>query len=165
MFEIEHASPRVGSVIRTIKKDMLAGTSAEEIKQLLVERSALSFPGMEFTDAEQVAFASTIGEVFPVGDDEVQPISKDPTVSRVADYTRGAFFWHIDGANDEVPAKATMLSARVLAEGADGDTMVANTFAAYDMSIGTSGTSATSCCGTTPARCTRLRPTRSTASG
>jgi alpha-ketoglutarate-dependent taurine dioxygenase len=132
MFEIEHASPRVGSVIRTTKKDMLAGTYADDIKQLLVERSALSFPGMEFTDAEQVAFASTIGEVFPVGDDEVQPISMDPTVSRVADYTRGAFFWHIDGANDEVPAKATMLSARVLAQGADGDTMVANTFAAYE---------------------------------
>jgi alpha-ketoglutarate-dependent taurine dioxygenase len=132
MFEIHHASPRVGSIIRTTKKDMLAGTYAEEIQRLLVERSALAFPEMHFTDEEQVEFASTIGEVFLVGTEEVQKISMDPEINPVADYTRGAFFWHIDGANDEVPAKATMLTAKVLADGTEGDTLVANTFAAYE---------------------------------
>jgi alpha-ketoglutarate-dependent taurine dioxygenase len=132
MFEIEHASPRVGSVIRTTKKDMLAGTYADEIRQLLVERSALAFPGMFFTDEEQIAVAGTIGEVFLVGTEEVQKISMDPEINPVADYTRGAFYWHIDGANDEVPAKATMLSAKVLANEGEGDTLVANTFAAYE---------------------------------
>jgi len=49
-----------------------------------------------------------------------------------ADYTRGAFFWHIDGANDPAPAKATMLSVRTLpAAHEGGDTLVANTYAAY----------------------------------
>jgi alpha-ketoglutarate-dependent taurine dioxygenase len=132
MFEIEHASPRVGSVIRTTKKHMLSGSYAEDIGHLLVERSALAFPGMFFTDEEQIEFASTIGEVFLVGAEEVQKISMDPEINPVADYTRGAFFWHIDGANDEVPAKATMLTAKVLADGPDGDTLVANTFAAYE---------------------------------
>ena len=132
MFEVQHASPKVGSVIRTTKKEMLAGSHAEDIKQLLVERSALAFPEMFFTDDEQVEFASTIGKVFLVGTEEVQRISMDPAINPVADYTRGAFFWHIDGANDEVPAKATMLTAQVLAEGTDGDTLVANTFAAYE---------------------------------
>jgi alpha-ketoglutarate-dependent taurine dioxygenase len=56
----------------------------------------------------------------------------DPKVNRTADYTRGAFFWHIDGANDKTPAKATMLSVRTLpAADEGGDTMVANTYAAY----------------------------------
>ena len=50
----------------------------------------------------------------------------------MADYVRGAFYWHIDGANDPIPAKATMLGARVLpAVGDGGDTLIANTYAAY----------------------------------
>lgn len=132
MFEIHDASPRVGSVVRTTKHEMLDGSHAEQIKRLLVERSALAFPQMHFTVEEQLRFAATIGEVFLVGGKEVQKISLDPSINPVADYTRGAFFWHIDGANDKVPAKATMLSCRVLADEGTGDTMVANTFAAYE---------------------------------
>ena len=87
---------------------------------------------MHLTIEEQLAFAGTIGKVFLVGGNEVQKISLDPEVNPVADYTRGAFFWHIDGANDDVPAKATMLNCRVLAEEGQGDTLVANTYAAYE---------------------------------
>jgi alpha-ketoglutarate-dependent taurine dioxygenase len=131
VFEVQNASPRVGSVIRTTKADMLKGTYAAEINRLLVERSALAFPQMNFTAEEQVAFAATIGEVFAVGGEDLQKISFDPKLNPTAGYLRGAFFWHIDGANDDVPAKATMLTARVLAEEGAGDTMIANTFAAY----------------------------------
>jgi alpha-ketoglutarate-dependent taurine dioxygenase len=132
MFEIQHASARVGSIIRTTKQDMVKGTHAAEIRRLLPERSALVFPQMHLTLEEQLAFASTIGEIFLVGGKEVQKISMDPDINPVADYTRGAFYWHIDGANDDVPAKATMLNCRILAEEGTGDTMVANTFAAYE---------------------------------
>ncbi len=132
MFEIQDVSPRVGSIIRTTKEDMVKGTYADEINRLLVERSALVFPQMHLTIEEQLAFAGTIGKVFLVGGNEVQKISLDPEVNPVADYTRGAFFWHIDGANDDVPAKATMLNCRVLAEEGQGDTLVANTYAAYE---------------------------------
>jgi alpha-ketoglutarate-dependent taurine dioxygenase len=132
MFEVQHATPRVGSIIRTTKEDMVKGTHAADINQLLAERSALVFPEMHLTVDEQLAFAGTIGKVFLVGGKDVQKISMDPEINPVADYTRGAFYWHIDGANDPFPAKATMLSARVLAaEGEGGDTMVANTYAAY----------------------------------
>jgi alpha-ketoglutarate-dependent taurine dioxygenase len=131
MFDVEHASPRVGSVIRTTKEEMVSGAHAAEINRLLRERSALVFPKMHLTLDEQLAFASTIGQVFLVGGKEVQKISLDPEVNPVADYTRGAFYWHIDGANDDVPAKATMLNCRVLAEEGQGDTLVANTYAAY----------------------------------
>lgn len=132
MFEVENVSSRVGSLVRTTKKDMLSGKYAKDIEHLLVERSALAFKEMNFTSDEQQEFARTIGEIFVVGGEEQQTISLDPSKSRNAAYTRGAFFWHIDGANDDIPAKATMLTAKVLAEGADGDTMVANTFAAYE---------------------------------
>lgn len=132
MFEVEHAKPRVGSVIRTTKEEMVSGVHAEEINRLLKERSALVFPQVHLTPEEQLAFAGTIGEVFLVGGKEMQKISLDPEVNPVADYTRGAFYWHIDGANDDIPAKATMLNCRVLAEEGQGDTLVANTYAAYE---------------------------------
>ena len=44
MFQIQHASPRVGSIIRTTKEDVVKGTYAAEINRLLTERSALVFP-------------------------------------------------------------------------------------------------------------------------
>src|SRR5207244_168356 len=44
---------------------------------------------------------------------------------------RGNFFWHIDGVHDAVPQKATLLSAREVAE-EGGDTEFATTYAAYD---------------------------------
>ena len=131
--KVEHAKPKVGSVITIDRADFLSGKYAKQLQDLLVERSALVFPGMHLNDEEQLQFARTIGEVFRVGGDkELQNISMDPTQSSVADYTRGAFYWHIDGANDPAPAKATMLSVRVMpAAGEGGDTLVANTYAAY----------------------------------
>ena len=132
--QVRNAKPLVGSEVTIDRDDFLSGKYAEEIQQLLVERSALVFPKMYLTDEEQLQFAHSIGEIDLIGGDlELQNISLDPTQSRSADYTRGAFFWHIDGANDPIPAKATMLSVRTLpAEGEGGDTLVANTYAAYD---------------------------------
>jgi alpha-ketoglutarate-dependent taurine dioxygenase len=130
MFESIDLSPRVGSEIRISREDLVNGTYAREIEKLLVERSALVFRELFLTDEEQLAFAQTIGEVVPLGDEGVSKISLDPTVSSTADYTRGAFFWHIDGANDIVPAKATMLTAKTLSD-EGGDTLISNTYAAY----------------------------------
>jgi alpha-ketoglutarate-dependent taurine dioxygenase len=131
--KVENAKPKVGATVTIDRGDFLSGKYALEIQQLLVERSALVFPGMFLDDKEQLQFARTIGEVFLVGGDkELQNISMDPAINPVADYTRGAFYWHIDGAGDPIPAKATMLSVRTMpAEGEGGDTLVANTYAAY----------------------------------
>ena len=131
--QVHHVKPLVGSEVTIDRECFLDGKFAQEIQQLLVERSALLFPGMHLTDEEQLQFARTIGQVHLVGGDkDLQNISMDPEVNPSADYTRGAFYWHIDGANDPVPAKATMLSVRTLpAEDEGGDTLVANTYAAY----------------------------------
>jgi alpha-ketoglutarate-dependent taurine dioxygenase len=131
MFEVQHASPLVGSIIRTTKADMVKGTYAADIRRLLAERSALVFPTMHLTIEEQLTFAATVGKIFLVGGKEVQKISMDPEINPVADYTRGAFYWHIDGANDSTPAMATMLNCRILSEEGTGDTLIANTYAAY----------------------------------
>jgi alpha-ketoglutarate-dependent taurine dioxygenase len=130
MFEVTDLSERAGSEIRIDRADLLNGTYAKQIEKLLVDRSALVFRELFLTTEEQLQFARTIGQVVPLGDDGVSKISLDPTVSDTADYTRGAFYWHIDGANDEVPAKATMLTAKVLSD-AGGNTLIANTYAAY----------------------------------
>ncbi|MCE7798618.1 TauD/TfdA family dioxygenase [Sphingobium sufflavum] len=131
MFEAHDISPRVGTRITISKADLTSGKYAGDIEELLKTRSALVFKELFLEDEEQLAFANTIGTVTLLGDDGVSKISLDPTVSDTADYTRGAFFWHIDGANDVYPAKATMLTAKTLSEWG-GDTLIANTYAAYD---------------------------------
>jgi len=130
--QVQDAKPRVGSIITMDREDFLSGKHAAEIQALLVDRSALVFPGMHLSAEEQLQFASTIGEVFLVGGKKTQNVSLDKEINPVADYTRGAFYWHIDGANDLVPAKATMLSVINLPEPGQGDTLVANTYAAYE---------------------------------
>ncbi len=130
--QVQDVKPLVGSGITIDRDDFLSGKYAGDIQELLVARSALVFPNMNLTDEEQLQFAHTMGDIDPIGGTmELQNISMDPKVSLAADYTRGAFYWHIDGANDPIPAKATMLSVRTLPE-EGGDTLVANTYAAYD---------------------------------
>ncbi|MDE2303754.1 MAG: TauD/TfdA family dioxygenase [Sphingomonadales bacterium] len=130
--DVTNAKPLVGATVSIARDDFLGGRFAADIQRLLVERSALVFPAMHLSNAEQLQFAATIGEVFLVGGKETQNISLDKAINPTADYTRGAFFWHIDGANDPIPAKATMLSVRIMPEDAEsGDTLVANTYAAY----------------------------------
>lgn len=131
MFESIDLSERVGSEIRADREGLTRGEYSKQIETLLIKRSALVFRELYLTDEEQLAFASTIGQVVPLGNDGVSKISLDRAVSSSAEYTRGAFFWHIDGANDPIPAKATMLTAKVLAE-EGGDTLVCNTYAAYE---------------------------------
>lgn len=128
--QVQPIKPHVGSEVTIARADFLSGKYAQDIERLLVERSALVFREMHLTDEEQLQFAKTIGDVVPLGEEGVSKISLDPTVSDTADYTRGAFFWHIDGANDLVPAKATMLTAKTLSD-EGGDTLIANTYAAY----------------------------------
>jgi alpha-ketoglutarate-dependent taurine dioxygenase len=131
MFKSIDLSPRVGSEIQADRDALIAGEFSRQIEKLLVERSALVFRELFLSNEEQVRFASTIGKVVPLGEDGVSKISLDPTVSDTADYTRGAFYWHIDGANDVHPAKATMLTAKVLSD-EGGDTLICNTYAAYE---------------------------------
>jgi alpha-ketoglutarate-dependent taurine dioxygenase len=110
---------------------LLSGEHASELRRLLEARGVLVFRGLNLSDSEQKTFASTLGEVLSMGDETIQKISLDKKESATADYLRGAFYWHIDGSNDDVPTLASILSAKRLPpEG--GDTEFCNTYAAYD---------------------------------
>lgn len=135
MFEVVDLSARAGSEIRADHASLIHGEYSERIQKLLVDRSALVFRELFLTDEEQLQFAKTIGKVVPQGNDGVSKISLDPNVSDTADYVRGAFSWHIDGANDALPAKATMLTAKVLSE-EGGDILICKTYAASSLLLG-----------------------------
>lgn len=88
-------------------------------------------------DADLVAFSRLLGDAVPLpmgGHElpEIQRITRDASQSKLAAYREATFFWHIDGTTDEVPNKATLLTARQVAGDGGGDTEFANTYAAYD---------------------------------
>jgi alpha-ketoglutarate-dependent taurine dioxygenase len=100
----------------------------------LEEYGVLVFRELHLDDETQVRFSKTLDDV---GKTEAAPtpsiykVTLDPTKTATAEYLKGTVFWHIDGAQDEVPTKATMLSAHVLSP-RGGETEFASTYAAYD---------------------------------
>jgi alpha-ketoglutarate-dependent taurine dioxygenase len=61
---------------------------------------------------------------------EVTVISHDPANPNSQLY-KSNDYWHLDGALDEIPAKASIMTGRVLAA-SGGDTEFASTYVAYD---------------------------------
>jgi alpha-ketoglutarate-dependent taurine dioxygenase len=126
-------APRVGTEIKADRETLLKGSEAPSIRRLLEERGAIVFPQVNFDDQELRAFSRTIGDLFleRQGDEGVFKVTMDEKLNKMAEYVRGAVFWHIDGTTDDVPSRASMLCAKRLAnEG--GQTEVANTYAAWD---------------------------------
>jgi alpha-ketoglutarate-dependent taurine dioxygenase len=100
-------------------------------------RGVIVFPEINLTDDEQIAFTHTLGTFAHEegegsrGKDTVYPITMDETINPIANYLKGAFFWHIDGTMSDKPILASIMSARALApEG--GETDFCNTYAAFD---------------------------------
>ncbi len=94
----------------------------------------LVFHALHIDDDTQIAFSKMlddVGKAEPAESPRIYLVSLDPTKSHTAAYTRGTFYWHIDGAQDDVPTKATTLSAHVIAA-TGGETEFASTYAAYD---------------------------------
>ncbi|WP_220277663.1 TauD/TfdA dioxygenase family protein [Streptomyces himalayensis] len=109
--------------------------AAEELRTALDAHGVVVCREAGLEDGELVALSRMFGEVviakgsteeYP----EVQIISLDPARSRLASYQQGTFSWHIDGATDATPQKATFLVARQVSD-EGGDTEFANTYAAY----------------------------------
>jgi alpha-ketoglutarate-dependent taurine dioxygenase len=103
--------------------------------EALEEHGVLVFRGLHVDDPTQVVFTKRlddVGKSEPAEPPRIFTVTLDPSKNPIADYLRGTFAWHIDGAQDEVPTKATVLSAKVVAtEG--GETEFASTYAAYDV--------------------------------
>lgn len=117
--------------------DMANRVVADHLRAALDQYGVVVYREAGIGDRDLVALSRMLGEVVvaPFGGErehpEVSAITRDPSKSVLAAYRDGTFFWHIDGTTDELPQKATLLTALEVADDG-GDTEFANTFAAYE---------------------------------
>jgi alpha-ketoglutarate-dependent taurine dioxygenase len=132
----ERLAATVGAEVVRIDRDRLLDADGFPAWCLdaLDANGVLVFRGLDLDDATQVAFSKRLGLVEMVGRGErpeIFRITLDPAKNPSAAYLRGTFDWHIDGCTDDVPIKATILTAHVVAA-SGGETEFASTYAAYD---------------------------------
>jgi alpha-ketoglutarate-dependent taurine dioxygenase len=128
-------SATVGAEVLDVDRDRLLqdpGLPAA-VQDALEEHGVLVFPEIGVDDEEQVAFGKRLGDLvtrpgYPIP--EINVITQSPD-NPMAEYLKGNAQWHIDGALDDIPSKAGILSARVVSAG-DSGTEFASTYAAYD---------------------------------
>jgi alpha-ketoglutarate-dependent taurine dioxygenase len=125
----------VGAEVLDVDRQRLLHDPAvpDGVLDALEEHGVLLFREIGVDDEQQVAFGRRLGDLVarpghPVP--EITLITQDPE-NPLADYFKGNAQWHIDGAMDDIPCKAGILSARVMAAG-DSGTEFASTYAAYD---------------------------------
>jgi alpha-ketoglutarate-dependent taurine dioxygenase len=132
MFTAIDLSPLIGTEIRADRKILLEGSAATDIRRLLEARGVLVFRQVNFTDEEQIAFTKTLGKPADQGHHgQLFKVTLDTKENPTAEYLKGTFYWHIDATTSDVPALASLLSARRLSP-TGGETEWANTYAAYD---------------------------------
>ncbi len=129
--EMVNLSPRIGTEIHAATTDLLNGAHSEQIREVLGQRGLVLFRRANLDDAQQVAFARTLGELTDQGENHIYKVTLDASITRTANYLLGTFHWHIDGTTDEIPSRASLLSARHLSQ-TGGQTEWANTYAAYE---------------------------------
>ena len=133
-FETLDLTPRIGAEIRTDKATLLSGAHAGRIRDLLEQRGVVIMRDIHLDDAEEIAFAATLGAIRDdFGGDPIMKVTFDKTANpKFGDYFHGTFYWHIDGTHEDVPPRASIATPRVLAPQGTGQTEFANTYAAYD---------------------------------
>ena len=132
-------TPHVGVEITGLSGAQLVNQSAADDCLAALDRyGVVVYREVDIADADLVAFSTLLGEVVSnhTGEHEhpeIATITLDPTKTDavLAWYRQGNFLWHIDGATDELPQKATLLTAREV-DDAGGDTEFASTYAAYE---------------------------------
>jgi alpha-ketoglutarate-dependent taurine dioxygenase len=132
----EKLGATVGAEVLGVDRDRLLDDDALPAATLdaLEANGALVFRDLHVDDATQVAFSRKLGkvEVFGKGEfPEIFRVTLDPAKNPVAAYLRGTFDWHLDGATDDIPIMATLLSARAVAA-SGGETEFSSTYAAFD---------------------------------
>ncbi len=124
--------PKVGSELQASREDFLSGKYASDILELLEERAVLIIRGINFNDEEQLQFANSLGGLMELNGQTLFKISLDPkTNPQAAEYLKGSLLWHIDGAMDAYPSRASILTARNIPANREGNTETANTYRAF----------------------------------
>jgi alpha-ketoglutarate-dependent taurine dioxygenase len=138
LFEVRDVAPNIGAVIRADKETLLSGAKASAIREIMERRGVIVFPEINLSDDEQIAFTHTLGTFAHEdgegagGKDTVYPITMDETINPIANYLKGAFYWHLDGTMSDKPILASIMSSRALSAPGTGQTEFCNTYAAWD---------------------------------
>jgi alpha-ketoglutarate-dependent taurine dioxygenase len=131
----------VGAEVTGVDPDRLADDDllATAVLDALEDNGVLVFPRLGLEPEAQVAFCRRLGAVDHSSDGHhpvagIYPVTLDKSKNASAAYLRATFDWHIDGCtplDDECPQKATVLTAKQVAE-RGGETEFANSYAAYE---------------------------------
>ena len=125
-------TPRIGTEVKTDLETLTNGSIARELRVLLERRGVLLFRGLNVTDEDQIKFAATLGTIRLEHGLQITKITPDEAKSPIfADYTKGTYFFHIDGTYTDMPGLASILHARSVAP-AGGQTEFGNTYAMYE---------------------------------
>ena len=87
--------PKIGCEIKADVAELLSGTHAGQIRELLEDRGVIAFRELNLADQQQVAFTKTLGTIVDEGVNNIYKITMDPGENSQAEYLRGAFYWHI----------------------------------------------------------------------
>lgn len=138
---INKLTDSVGAEVTGLDPDALAADDAlgAAVLDALEDNGVLVFPLLGLHPEAQVTFGRKLGEVDHSSDGHhpvagIYPVTLDKSKNASAAYLRATFDWHIDGCtptNDECPQKATILTAKQVAE-RGGETEFANSYAAYE---------------------------------
>ena len=141
LLTINKLTASVGAEVTGLDPDALAADDAlgAAVLHALEDNGVLVFPELGLQPEAQVAFCRKLGEIDHSSDGHhpvagIYPVTLDKSKNASAAYLRATFDWHIDGCtptNDEPPQKATVLSAKQVAE-RGGETEFANSYAAYE---------------------------------
>lgn len=139
--KVDPIKPAIGAVVHVDKETFLSDQFAQKCMELLIKYTALVFPQLGLSDAEQLAFTDRMGErvnftdTVPGGDvsaEDVYMITLNPHVNAEPEYVFGSMFWHMDGIISDIPPpKFTLLSCCRPPDKA-GETEFASTYAAWD---------------------------------
>jgi alpha-ketoglutarate-dependent taurine dioxygenase len=137
---VEKLSGSVGAEVAGVDRERLGHDDAlpDAILAALEQVGVLVFRDLHLDPETQVAFCRKLGAVETnlTASHDVEGVSRvtlDRSKTAMADYFAGNFGWHIDGCTpntDAYPPMVTMLSAQIVAAGAD--TEFASTYTAYD---------------------------------
>ena len=133
----QQITPEIGLEVTGLAgHELVDPARAAECQAALDAHGVVVYREAGIGDADLLAFTEMLGTVVipKMGGLEEHPgvdvISLDPAESSLAKYRRSTIFWHLDGTTDELPQKATLLTALVVAD-EGGDTEFAHTYAAY----------------------------------
>ena len=129
--DVRPLSPTIGAEIHGVDCSAdLDDVMVAAIREIWLERLVVFFPDQTLDDEQQIAFARRFGELTESHPVEPRVLQREEIHSIESGKDR-TDFWHTDITFMNRPAMASMLRSVVVPE-AGGDTMWADTRAAYD---------------------------------